>query len=123
MRDLQFIEGGMYMLLGDYFTDCLASAHALFTNESIINDNYGSTEYINEMVFDGKWTIDQMATLSEAVARDLNGDGQMTEGDLFGFTCIGTWGSAIPALIGTGIQYVERSENGIAYAYNNERSV
>ena len=58
MRDLQFIEGGMYLLVGDYFTDSLASAHALFANESIINDNFGSTEYINEMVFDGKWTID-----------------------------------------------------------------
>ena len=123
MHDLQIVEGGMYMLLGDYFTDCLASAHALFANESIINDNYGSTEYINEMVFDGKWTIDNMATICEEVARDTNGDGQMTEGDLFGYTCIGTWGSAIPALIGTGIQYVERSENGIAYCYNNERSV
>ena len=123
MRDLQFIEGGMYMLLGDYFTDCLASAHALFANESILNDNYGSTEYINEMVFDGKWTIDNMATICEAVARDLNGDGQMTEGDLFGYTCIGTWGSAIPALIGTGVQFVERTEDGISYCYNNERSV
>ncbi|MBQ4592457.1 MAG: hypothetical protein IJB20_10520 [Clostridia bacterium] len=123
MRDLQFVEGGMYMLLGDYFTDCLASAHALFANESILNDNYGSTEYINEMVFDGKWTIDNMATICEAVARDTNGDGQMTEGDLFGYTCIGTWGSAIPALIGTGVQYVERSEDGISYCYNNERSV
>jgi hypothetical protein len=123
MHDLQIVEGGMYMLLGDYFTDCLASAHALFTNEAILNDNFGSTEYVNEMVFDGKWTIDNMVTISEAVARDLNGDGQMTEGDLFGYTCIGTWGSAIPALIGTGIQYVERSENGIAYCYNNERSV
>ena len=123
MRDLQFIEGGMYMLLGDYFTDCLASAHALFANESILNDNYGSTEYINEMVFDGKWTIDNMATICEAVARDTNGDGQMTEGDLFGYTCIGTWGSAIPALVGTGVEYVERTEEGIAYCYNNERSV
>ena len=123
MKDLQFIEGGMYMLLGDYFTDCLASAHALFANESIINDNYGTTEYINQMVFDGKWTIDAMATLCETVARDLNGDGQMTEGDLFGYTCIGTWGSAIPALIGTGVSYVERTEEGIAYAYNTERSV
>ncbi len=123
MRDLQFVEGGMYMLLGDYFTDCLASAHALFANESILNDNFGTTEYINEMVFDGKWTIDNMATICEAVARDTNGDGQMTEGDLFGYTCIGTWGSAIPALIGTGVQYVERSEDGISYCYNTERSV
>lgn len=123
MRDLQFVEGGMYMLLGDYFTDCLASAHALFVNESIINDNFGSTEYINKMVFDGTWTIDNMAAINEAVARDTNGDGQMTEGDLFGYTVIGVWGPAIPMLIGTGVQYVERTEEGISYCYNNERSI
>lgn len=123
MRDLQLVEGGMYILLGDYFTDCIASAHALYTNESIINDNYGSTEYINQMVFDGKWTIDAMVAVSEATARDLNGDGQMTEGDLFGYTCIGTWGSAIPALVATGVQYIERTADGISFCYNNERSV
>lgn len=123
MRDLQFVEGGMYMLLGDYFTDCLASAHALFVNESVINDNFGSTEYINEMVFDGTWTMDSMIAVNEAVSRDTNGDGQMTEGDLFGYTVIGVWGPAIPMLVGTGVQYVERTEEGISYCYNNERSV
>ena len=123
MQDLQLVEGGMYLLLGDYFTDCIASAHALYTNESLINDNYGSTEYINQMVFDGKWTIDAMVSVCETTARDLNGDGQMTEGDLFGFTCIGTWGSAIPALGATGVKYIERSADGITFCYNNERSV
>lgn len=123
MRDLQFIEGGMYMLLGDYFTDCLASAHTLYTNESILEDNFGSTEYINEMVFNGNWTIDNMVSIVTSVAQDTNGDGQMTEGDLFGFTCIGVWGSAIPGLIGTGIKFVERTDAGISYCYNNERSV
>ncbi len=123
MRDLQFVEGGMYMMLGDYFTDCLASAHALFANESLVEDHFGSTEYINEMVFDGTWTIDNFCAVTESVANDTNGDGQMTEGDLFGFTCIGTWGSAIPALIGTGVQYVERTDDGISYCYNTERSV
>ncbi|MBQ5356330.1 MAG: hypothetical protein IIU08_10720, partial [Clostridia bacterium] len=28
MRDCQFVEGGMYILIGDYFTDALQSAHA-----------------------------------------------------------------------------------------------
>lgn len=123
MRDLQFIEGGMYMLLGDYFTDCLASAHTLYTNESILEDNFGSTEYINEMVFAGSWTIDNMVAVAESVARDTNGDGKMAEGDLFGFTCIGVWGSAIPALVGCDVKYVDRTEDGISYCYNTERSV
>ncbi|MGN1345548.1 MAG: hypothetical protein ACI4V1_02080, partial [Eubacteriales bacterium] len=123
MRDLQFIEGGIYLLLGDYFTDALASAHALFANESVLEDHFGSTEYINDMVFSGTWTMDNMTAICESVALDSNGDGQMTEGDFFGFTCIGTWGSAIPALIGTDVQFVERTDGGIQFCFNNERSV
>ncbi len=123
MRDLQFVEGGMYVLIGDYFTDALASCHALFVNESILEDSFGSTEYINEMVFGGTWTIDNMTAICESVILDLDGDGAMTEGDLFGFTCIGTWGSAIPVLIGTDIQFIERNEGQISFCFNNERSV
>ena len=32
IRDLEFVPGAMYMLLGDYFTDSLASAHVLYYN-------------------------------------------------------------------------------------------
>jgi ABC-type glycerol-3-phosphate transport system substrate-binding protein len=124
MRDCQFIEGGMYLLIGDYFTDALQSCHCLYCNEQIINNVYGSTEYVNDMVFAGHWTFDNMIQVMEDTMQDLNGDGQMKQGeDLFGFTCWGKWGSMIPFLIGTGIQFIERTEDGPQFCFNNERSV
>lgn len=123
MRDLQFIEGGMYLLIGDYFTDSLASCHVLYSNKSMLEDLFGSPEYINDLVFSGKWTLDNMTTICEATALDTNGDGQMTEGDRFGFTCIGTWGSAIPFIVGTDIPFISRTDDGISYSFNTERSV
>lgn len=123
MRDLQFIEGGMYLLIGDYFTDSLASCHVLYSNKSMLEDLFGSPEYINDLVFSGKWTLDNMTTICEATALDTNGDGQMTEGDRYGFTCIGTWGSAIPFIVGTDIPFISRTDDGISYSFNTERSV
>ena len=123
MRDCQFLEGGMYLLIGDYFTDALQSTHALFVNETMLNNYYGSTEYINSMVFDGKWTFDNMVEIVENCASDLNGDGKMTDGDQYGFMCLGMWGSMIPFLIGTDIQFIERTDSGIEFCFNNERSV
>ena len=123
MRDCQFLEGGMYLLIGDYFTDALQSTHALFVNETMLNDYYGDTEYINAMVFDGKWTFDNMIEIVDNCKSDLNGDGKMTDGDQFGFMCLGMWGSMVPFVIGTDIQFIERTETGIEFCFNNERSV
>ena len=124
MKDVQFVEGGMYLLIGDYFTDALQSAHCLYQNRNILNNVYGSENYITDMVFDGKWTYDAMIRVIEDTAQDLNGDGEMTQGDdLFGFTCWAKWGSTVPFLIGTGIKFVERTEDGPRFCFNNERSV
>ena len=123
MRDCQFIEGGMYLLIGDYFTDALQSSHCLYVNEEILNDVYGTTEYVNDMVFGGNWTLDGMIGVMEDTMRDTDGSGQMKEGDLFGFTCIGMWGSLIPFVIGSDIQFIERTDEGPQFCFNNERSV
>lgn len=124
MEDLVFVPGGMYCLIGDYFTDSLASCHVLYVNESMLEKHFGSTEYINTKVFEGDWTYDVMIEAITTAMEDTNGDGTMAEGDVFGFTCIGTWGSAIPFLVGTGIEFISRTEDGmVEYCFNTERSV
>jgi hypothetical protein len=124
MKDLQFIEGGMYLLIGDYFTDALQSCHCLYQNKDILNNVYQDPNYITNIVFDGKWTYDAMIKVIEDTHQDLNGDGQMKQGeDRFGFTCWGRWGSMIPFLIATDIQFIERTADGPQFCYNNERSV
>jgi ABC-type sugar transport system, periplasmic component len=123
MNDLMVVKGGMYVLAGDYFMDVLASCHVLYYNKDIIKDSYGDGDTIYNYVFDGTWTLDKFIEMVTATARDLDGDSKMKEGDLFGFTCIGTWGSAVPVLEGTGIQFVTRDNGNIEFCFNNERSV
>ena len=124
MKDCQFVEGGMYLLIGDYFTDALQSCHCLYQNKDILTNAYQDPNYISSMVFEGKWTFDSMIGVITETKQDLNGDGQMKQGeDLFGFTCWGKWGSMIPFLIGTNIQFIERTDEGPKFCFNNERSV
>ncbi len=123
MEDLMVVKGGMYILAGDYFMDVLASCHVLYYNKDIINDNYGSGDVVYDYVFDGTWTLDKMIEMVTDTARDLNGDSKMKPGDLYGFNCVGTWGSAIPVLIATGVQFVSRDNDSIEFIFNNERSI
>jgi hypothetical protein len=114
----------MYLLIGDYFTDALQSCHCLYQNKDILNDVYQDPNYVTNIVFDGKWTYDAMIKVIEDTHQDLNGDGQLTQGeDRFGFTCWGRWGSMIPFLIATDIQFIERTDDGPQFCFNNERSV
>mgnify|MGYP001179648043 FL=1 len=123
MEDLMIVEGGMYILAGDYLMDILASCHVLYYNKDIIKDVYGDGDTIYKYVFDGNWTIDKFIETIRDTARDIDGDTKMTESDLYGFACIGTWGSAVPVLIGTGIEFVTRDGDSIKFNFNNERSV
>ncbi len=121
--DLEVVEGGAYMMLGDVFADSLASAHVLFYNKDVINDNYGSIDYVQDIVMEGDWTVDEMIRITSEVVVDLNGDGALTEGDRMGYAVIGAWGPMIPVLMGFDVQFVEKNGNKYQYCFNNERSV
>lgn len=126
IADLEIVPGGAYMMLGDVFADCLASAHVLYYNKDIINNNYASPDYVQDIILDGSWTVDEMIRITEETAVDLDGDGAITEagGDLAGYSVIGAWGPMIPVLMGFDVQFMDRTDDGkLTYCFNNERSV
>ncbi|MHB1153392.1 MAG: type 2 periplasmic-binding domain-containing protein [Eubacteriales bacterium] len=123
MEDLQIIPGMSYIMAGDYFMDVIASCHSLFYNKNIIEANYGDPNYIYELVLDGKWTYENMTLIVENVYNDLNGDGKANEGDQFGLSVHGTWGSAIPFIGSSGVKFIDRSSGTPEFVFNNERSV
>ncbi len=124
MEDLMIVDGGLYVVVGDYFMDAIQSCHVLFTNETELKNRLGDGEYINKLVMDGKWTFDTMYETIESTYADTDGDGTMNEGDFYGFVTLGTWGAAIPFMIAPDTQFVERTEDGgIQFCFNNERSV
>ena len=122
--DLEVVEGGAYMMMGDVFADSLASAHVLYYNKDVILDNYADENYVQDMILNGGWTVDEMIRVTEETSVDLDGDGAMTEGaDRYGYSVIGAWGPMIPVLMGFDVQFVEESAGKITYCFNNERSV
>ena len=77
MDELEIVPGARYMMLGDYFTDCLASAHVLYYNKTVIEDVTGDANKVQELVMNGSWTVDEMTALVKETAIDLDGDGAM----------------------------------------------
>ena len=124
IRDLEVVDGAAYMMMGDVFADSLASAHVLYYNKDIIQNNYSDENYVQDIILAGDWTVDEMIRVTEEVAVDLDGDGAMTEGaDQYGYAIIGAWGPMIPVLMGFDVQFVEETAGKISYCFNNERSV
>lgn len=124
MEDLTIGNDSMFILAGDYFMDVLCSAHALYFNKDIMTNVHGNSDDIYNLVLDGKWTTDAFLEYISGAYQDLNGDSTKNEGDLFGYTSVGMWGSAIPFMLCGDTTFVTRDAEGIpTLAMNNDRSV
>jgi len=75
--DLLFYVTGSMIILDD------DSTGAMLYNKQLVTDYSLESPY--ELVKEGKWTLDKMAEMAEAVANDSNGNGEVDiEGDRFG---------------------------------------
>lgn len=70
-------------IAGDINLTILGNSIVVYYNNKI-PEEYGLTENIYDVVFDGKWTIDYIAETAKNVQKDLNGDGVMDEFDQYG---------------------------------------
>ncbi len=57
---------------------------AVLFNKTYLSGTDMTDDDLYQMVFDGKWTIDAMRTLSAGHAKDLDGDGKWTTADQYG---------------------------------------
>ena len=123
MEDLKIVDSKMYALAGDYFMDIIGSAHAMYYNKDIINNQYGDKDLMYKHVLDGTWTLDTMTKYVSELYQDLNGNGKNDADDQYGYSSVGMWGPVIPFVIGSDINFVERSDSGLSFGFNNERSI
>ena len=109
-----------YFLLGDIaFSNFIASSSITF-NQVL------ATEYdlpnMYQLVRDGKWTIEKMHEICLQITRDLDGDGDIDNGDL--------WGASVsnfvwqPIYFGSGINLIEKDANDTPYlVWDSERNM
>lgn len=124
MEDLVVVPGAMYLMLGDYFADSLASAHVLYYNKDSILNNYADANYLHNIIMEGDFTKDVMLSIMETCSVDLDGNGTYDTNDLVGYICTGSWGPMMPLVTGFDVQYISRDDKGnVSFDFNNEHSV
>lgn len=80
------VNNVMYYCMSDMSFSHYDSAALLFYNGALLTDNQITTSPY-DLYKEGKWTTDQMFTMMETVAKDLNGDGKFVQDeDILGLT-------------------------------------
>ena len=81
----------------------------LYFNKGILAECGMDSPYA--MVHDGTWTWDKLSVMAAAASSDLNGDGQWTEDDRYGYSIINNH-RMIPVTYSYGLDATERGEDG-----------
>lgn len=77
------INGRLYFMTGDLALSTLENAVCLYFNKQIWAGYNFENPY--EIVTKGEWTIDKMAEFTRQAYLDLDGDGNYSEGDQYGY--------------------------------------
>ncbi len=106
-----------FLITGDYFIDTLRAAQVLYWNKNMAADKFGNGDYLYEVVLEGAWTHDKLNEVVEAAYQDLDGDGQASDGDIYGFVGNVTSGPGPYNLFvfATDCQVVTKDADGIPY--------
>lgn len=90
--DALSVQNHAYIMAGEYCLSILRFTYCMYYNKEITQDN--GIENLYGIVMDGVWTIDRLNEVVRGVYQDIDGDGNMTDKDLYGFTS-DYWSAAI----------------------------
>ncbi|MBO4931370.1 MAG: hypothetical protein J6I42_04225 [Clostridia bacterium] len=77
------VLGQMYMMFNNISYVNLEATRVMFLNKTLMDDMNIAHPY--DTVYEGKWTLDELQTLSDSAYLDLNGDGNRDPDDQYGF--------------------------------------
>ncbi|MBO4931687.1 MAG: hypothetical protein J6I42_05840 [Clostridia bacterium] len=101
-----------YLALSDLCFSSNDNTHCMVYNKELAkNYNVGD---IYEIVKSNEWTYDKFRTMCENVSNDTNGDGQMTEEDVYGYFIGGTSG-LINWMFAANLHVMAKDENNLPY--------
>ena len=81
-RDLTY-NGIAPVAVGDFALSAISKTYCTFYNKTLA-ENYDLPN-MYDVVNDGKWTIDYIIETTKDIYSDVNGNGQVDSGDLFGY--------------------------------------
>ena len=114
------LPGGLFAMTGDISYQSVGACNAMLFNKNYF-DEY-QLEYPYETVKEGAWTFDLFASMVEGYSRDLDGDGKLGDGDIYGY---GTfhWVGPIQAFYSSGSRVVDNTDGTYTFNVYNERSI
>ena len=123
MREFEIGEDSRYFMFGDISLMMLKSAGSVYFNKGLFDKYLGKVDDFYADIMDGKWTLDMLYEYSQSSYDDLNGDGTVNAGDLYGV--VGTSGKCVEHVqYDAGIRTTERDKDGIpVLILNNEKTV
>ncbi|MBE6561340.1 MAG: hypothetical protein E7662_09440 [Ruminococcaceae bacterium] len=110
-------------LVGDICLTCNTTAGAMYFNTNLLTNAGYNTDELYQSVIDRKWTYDKLHEMSASLYKDVNGNGKVDDGDIYGMMTMSK--ETIRHMEFTGnIRHYSRDENGYPYLdYDQERSV
>lgn len=113
-NDAATIDGMLPGAVGWYTLDMISNMNAIFFNKDLYEqsglDDAFSLDGLYNTVRDGKWTWDLYTQMCTAATQDLDGDGEMTDKDLYGSVSDLQSGRAI--LWSLGLELCHKEDDG-----------
>jgi len=123
MEEMVVGDDRIFFLFGDISLMRMKSLGSVYYNREMYDELYGDPDELYDIVFDGKWTFDKFGELVRDAYRDVNGNAQPDEGDIFG--AFGGKSKSVEHFqYACGITSTTKNKQGVPeLTLNNERSV
>ena len=120
VRDLS-IGGHNYFVSGDFSLQHYGKTQGVFFNKDILRDLGLESPY--GFVTSGKWTYDKFHEMGKSASKDLDGDGEFTDKDQYGFIAF-SWVYANAFMMGGGSQMIGKDADDMhIFNVNNEKFI
>lgn len=123
MEEMIVGDDRIYFLIGDISLMYLKSLACIYYNKQMYEEIYKDPDEPYELVFDGKWTFEKFDELVRSAYSDINGNGEVDDGDRFG--AFGSQGKSVEHFFyGAGLRSTTRNKDGIPeLTINNEKTI
>ena len=118
------LDNQLYLIVSDMCLTYVGQTWSMCFNKKLATDY--DLEDLYTLVREGKWTLDKLKELSSELYVDLNGDGQRSEEDLYGFTYGGSLSGCMAAAYayGAGQRFFDiADDHSIVNLLNSEHAI
>lgn len=106
-------NGKLFFTVGDMAPMRYLSPCCLYMNLTLADNNHINESDIYQLVYDGKWTFDELYNLYNGLDTDLNGDGQMhCLDDFYGIVTENNILASDMFLVASGVKLCETDDDG-----------